>query len=111
MRNAELGLYSRPGETEEQFAPRADEAAKAKADEETAKIRDRLEAKRDRLERALETSRRRVEEAATEQSSRKSTELLSGLGTVVGVLLGARPTRARSPAPGARSAEPRAAAG
>jgi DNA helicase HerA-like ATPase len=90
MRNAELGLYSRPGETEEQFAPRADEAAKAKADEETAKIRDRLEAKRDRLERALETSRRRVEEAATEQSSRKSTELLSGLGSVVGVLLGGK---------------------
>jgi hypothetical protein len=90
MRNAELGLYSRPGETKEQFAARADEAAKAKADEETAKIRDRLEAKRDRLERALETSRRRVEEAATEQSSRKSTELLSGLGSVVGVLLGGK---------------------
>jgi hypothetical protein len=90
MRNAELGLYSRPGEPKEQFATRADEAAKAKADEETAKIRDRLEAKRDRLERALETSRRRVEEAATEQSSRKSTELLSGLGSVVGVLLGGK---------------------
>ncbi len=90
LRNAELKLYSRPGETEEQFAARADEAAKAKADAETAKIRDRLEAKRDRLERALETARRRVEEAGTEQSSRRSTELLSGLGSVVGVLLGGK---------------------
>ena len=90
MRNGELDLYSRPGETKEQFAARADAAAKAKADEETAKIRDRLEAKRDRLERALETSRRHVEEAATAQSSRKSTELLSGLGSVVGVLLGGK---------------------
>jgi DNA helicase HerA-like ATPase len=90
LRNAELDLYSRPGETEEQFSARADEAAKTAADAETAKIRDRLEAKRDRLERALETARRKVEEASTEQSSRRSTELLSGLGSVVGVLLGGK---------------------
>jgi Helicase HerA, central domain len=88
--NTELKLYSRPGETEERFAARADEAAKAKADAETAKIRDRLEAKRDRLERALETARQRVEQASVEQSSRRSTELLSGLGSVVGVLLGGK---------------------
>ena len=90
LRNAELDLYSRPGETQEQFAARADEAAKAAADAETAKIRDRLEAKRDRLERALETARQRVEQASVEQSSRRSTELLSGLGSVVGVLLGGK---------------------
>ena len=90
LRNAELDLYSRPGETAEQFAARADKAAKAAADAETAKIRDRLEAKRDRLERAIETARRRVEQASVEQSSRKNTELLSGLGSVVGVLLGGK---------------------
>ena len=90
LRNAELDLYSRPGETAEQFAARADEAAKAAADAETAKIRDRLEAKRDRLERALETARQRVEQASVEQSSRRNTELLSGLGSVVGVLLGGK---------------------
>jgi hypothetical protein len=90
FRNRELDLYSRPGESQEQFAARADEAAKAAADAQAAKIRDRLESKRDRLERALETARRRVEEAGTEQSSRRSTELLSGLGSVVGVLLGGK---------------------
>ena len=90
LRNAELDLYSRPGETQEQFAARADEAAKAAADTETAKIRDRLETKRDRLERALETARQRVEQASVEQTSRRSTELLSGLGSVVGVLLGGK---------------------
>jgi DNA helicase HerA-like ATPase len=90
LRNPELKLYSRPGETEEQFAARADEAAKAAADAETAKIRDRLETKRERLERALETARQRVEQASVEQSSRRSTELLSGLGSVVGVLLGGK---------------------
>jgi DNA helicase HerA-like ATPase len=90
LHNPELKLWSRPGESAEAFAARANEAAKAAADAETAKIRDRLEAKRDRLERALETARRRVEEASTEQSSRRSTELLSGLGSVVGVLLGGK---------------------
>ena len=90
LRNAELDLYSRPGETQEQFAARADEAAKAAADTETAKIRDRLETKHDRLERALETARQRVEQASVEQTSRRSTELLSGLGSVVGVLLGGK---------------------
>lgn len=90
FRNRELDLYSRPGETQEQFAVRADVAGKAAADAQAAKIRDRLESKRDRLERALETARRRVEEAGTEQSSRRSTELLSGLGSVVGVLLGGK---------------------
>ena len=90
FRNRELDLYSRPGETQEQFAARADAAGKTAADAQAAKIRDRLESKRDRLERALETARRRVEEAGTEQSSRRSTELLSGLGSVVGVLLGGK---------------------
>jgi DNA helicase HerA-like ATPase len=90
FRNRELDLHSRPGETRDAFAARAEEAGKAAADQQAAKIRDRLESKRDRLERALETARRRVEEAGTEQSSRRSTELLSGLGSVVGVLLGGK---------------------
>jgi ElaB/YqjD/DUF883 family membrane-anchored ribosome-binding protein len=89
-RNRPLRLVSRPGETEEQFAARAQEAAQAKADEQTAKIRDRLEAKRDRLEAALEQARRRAEELETEQKSRATTELLAGAGAVLGVLLGGR---------------------
>ncbi|HWN22558.1 MAG TPA: hypothetical protein VNP93_11340, partial [Gaiellaceae bacterium] len=89
-RNRALKLYSRPGETEEQFAARADEAAQAAADQETAKIRDRLEAKQDRLEKALETARRRSEELEVEQKSRTTTELLAGAGQVLSVLLGGR---------------------
>ena len=90
FRNRELSLWSRPDETREQFELRADEAAKSRADEATAKIRDRLEQKRDRLDRALDTARRRVEESDVEQRSRKSTELLSGVGSVIGVLLGGK---------------------
>ena len=90
LRNPGLRLYSRPGETEEAFLARADQAAQAKADEETARIRDRLEAKQDRLEATLETARRRAEELEGEQRSRLTTEVIAGAGSVLGVLLGGR---------------------
>jgi hypothetical protein len=90
QRNTELKLYSRPGETPEQFAQRCDEAAQAEADRETARIRDRLEAKRDRLANALETARRRVEEAEASARSHETTELLAGAGSILGALLGGR---------------------
>ena len=89
-RNRELKLYSRPGESREAFAARADEAAQSGADREAAKIRDRLEAKRERLEKALETARRRAEELQADQKTRTTTELLAGAGTVLSVLLGGR---------------------
>jgi len=90
QRNPSLKLYSRPGETPEQFAQRCDDAAQSEADRETAKIRDRLEAKRDRLTDALETAQRRVEEAETSTRSHQTTELLAGAGAVLGALLGGR---------------------
>jgi len=90
FRNPTLKLYSRPGETEEEFTARADEAAQARADQEVARIRDRLEAKRDRLAAALATAQRRSEELETEQRSRRTTELVAGAGTVLGVLFGGR---------------------
>ena len=43
--NTTLKLYSRPGESEEDFAARCEAAADAKADEDAAKIRKRLESK------------------------------------------------------------------
>ncbi|MGI9113033.1 MAG: helicase HerA-like domain-containing protein [Gaiellaceae bacterium] len=90
FRNRPLKLYSRPGENRETFASRADGAAQAGADREAARIRDRLEAKRERLEAALETARRRAEELEADQKSRTATELLAGAGTVLSVLLGGR---------------------
>ena len=90
QRNRPLKLYSRPGETPEQFAERCDQAAQAEADRETAKIRDRLEAKRDRLEAALETPRRRVEELDSSMQSHRTTELIAGAGSILGALLGGK---------------------
>jgi hypothetical protein len=85
-----LKLTSRPGETEEQFAARCDEAAQAKADEEATKLKDRLEAKRERLQSAIELAKRRVEELEEGQRSYQTNELVAGAGAVLGALLGGR---------------------
>jgi Helicase HerA, central domain len=90
QRNRPLKLYARPGETPEEFARRCDDAAQAEADRETARIRDRLEQRRDRLTAALEEARRRVEELESSERSHQTTELLAGAGAVLGALLGGR---------------------
>jgi uncharacterized protein DUF87 len=89
-RNRQLKLVSRPGESADDFAARCDTAAQERADAETAKIRDRLEAKRDRLDRALDQAQRRVEELQTDTRSRQATEVLAGAGAVLGALFGGR---------------------
>ncbi len=90
QRNRALKLVSRPGETPDDFARRCDEAAQVAADAETAKIRDRLEAKRDRLERALAESQRRIEQLDADVRSRQANEVIAGAGSVLGALLGGR---------------------
>ena len=89
-RNKALKLTSRPGESEADFALRCDEAGRARADAEAAKIKDRLETKQERLEKALELSRRRVEELDTQTKSRQANELIAGAGAVLGALFGGR---------------------
>jgi hypothetical protein len=90
QRNRTLKLVSRPGESEGDFAARCDAAAQERADAEAAKIRDRLEAKRDRLDRALEQAQRRVEELEVDTRSRQTTEVLAGAGALLGALFGGR---------------------
>ncbi|HKP17654.1 MAG TPA: hypothetical protein VJT84_04185, partial [Gaiellaceae bacterium] len=90
QRNKALKLVSRPGETPEQFAQRCDEAAQAAADQEAAKIKTRLEAKRERLQAALAQAQRRVEELSVDERSRHATELIAGAGAVLGAILGGR---------------------
>jgi hypothetical protein len=90
QRNRALKLVSRPGESPDDFAQRCDAAAQDRADAEAAKIRDRLEAKRDRLDRALEQAQRRVEELDTDTRTRQANELVSGAGAVLGALFGGR---------------------
>jgi Helicase HerA, central domain len=90
QRNPSLKLYSRPGETAEEFARRCDEVAQAEADREAAKIRDRLEARKDRLAAAVELAQRRVEELDAAARSHQATELAAGAGAVLDALLRGR---------------------
>ena len=90
FRNKQLKLASRPGETEEAFLARCDEAGQAKADEEVVKLTKRLEAKKDRLQNALEIAQRRVEELDTQTKSRQANELISGAGAVLGAIFGGK---------------------
>jgi hypothetical protein len=94
-RNAALKLFSRPGETAEQFAARCDEAAQQRADAEAGKIRARLEAQADRLRRAIEEAQIRAEELEQDERARANRDLVAGVGSVLGALLGGR-SRARS---------------
>jgi hypothetical protein len=89
-RNRRLGLVGRPGEAPDAFATRCAAAADARADVETARIRDRLEARQDRLAAALATARERVAELSAEERARQSDELVAGAGAVLGALLGGR---------------------
>jgi vacuolar-type H+-ATPase subunit E/Vma4 len=86
-RNAKLKLTSRPGETLEEFTQRCDLAAQDAADAETAKIRDRLEARQDRLESALAQAQHRVEELSLDERTRQTNELAAGAGAILGALL------------------------
>jgi hypothetical protein len=90
FRNKQLKLSTRPGETEDAFLARCDDAGQAKADEEVVKLTKRLEAKKDRLQNALEIARRRVEELDTQTKSRQANELISGAGAVLGALFGGK---------------------
>ena len=90
FRNPALKLTSRPGESEEAFVARCDEAGQVKADEETVKLTKRIEAKKDRLENALATAQRRVAELDTQTKSRQANEMITGAGAVLGALFGGK---------------------
>ncbi len=90
LRNTHLDLYSRVGETEEEFRERCDRAAQEKADEETAKMRDRFEAKLERLRDQAAAAELRLQELQTDVTTRRQEEVLDGLGSLLGGLLGGR---------------------
>jgi hypothetical protein len=101
LNNPELKLWSRPGETPEQFATRCDAAAEDAADEATAKIRAKLEKKRESVEAALAKAEDRVAELETQLQGRKQQQLIDIGTSVLGGLLGGR-SRTRGLASAAR---------
>jgi hypothetical protein len=90
LRNLGLKLYSRVGESREDFDRRCLQAAQDAADAEVAKIRDRFESRIDRLRDQIETARLDVETAEMEAGARRQDEMMSGVGDLIGVLVGGR---------------------
>jgi hypothetical protein len=90
QRNEQLKLWSRPGETPEQFIARCDAAADDKSDAEAAKLQTTLQARIDRIKDAIETAERKLDLAEEEKKASRNEELLSGAGALLGALLGGR---------------------
>jgi hypothetical protein len=89
-RNDALKLWSRVGESEEEFRKRCLEAAEDAADGDAAKLRDRyekrLQAARDRKAQAD----RRVRELQTDVGTRRQQEVVAGAGEILSLFLGGR---------------------
>jgi hypothetical protein len=90
FRNPELKLWSRPGETREDFARRCDVAADEGADADADTLRDSLRSKAGRVRDAIAKAEDRVRELETDVANRSRDEVLSGVGDLLGGLLGGR---------------------
>ena len=88
--NPELKLYSRIGETSDEFATRCGVEAESRADQEQAKITEKLRGRSERIEAAIAKAHDRVEELEVDVSTRKRDTVLSGLGSLAGAVLGGR---------------------
>ena len=89
-RNADLKLYSRIGESAEAFELRCRKVADQGEDEAAGKIRDKFEKRIKRIEGMLEKAQDRLQEIEVDHSARKTDELLSGVGSLIGVFFGGR---------------------
>lgn len=112
--NAELGIYSRPGETSDDFVARCESAAAGAADAEMAKLKDKYKTKIERVKDQVSKAERRVMELDSKADSKKQEELMTGVGDLLGGLLGGRKasttlSKAASRRTATRNAEARAA--
>ena len=88
--NKSLKLYGRPGESAEEFAARCAKVADEKSDAEIAKLRDKYETKANRLNDQIEGMEDKLDLLEEQSKSKRSSEMLSTAGSVLGGLLGGR---------------------
>ena len=91
--NRDLKMFGRPGESVEEFTTRCLTAANDLADKQTAALRDKYAAKVTRLQTQIQAAEDRAEVLDTERKGRRSEELLSTAGSILGGLLGGRRSR------------------
>jgi hypothetical protein len=90
FQNPQLKLYSRVGETEEDFRERCLAAAEDQADAEAEKLRDRYESKLKTARNRASQAERRVRELEVDTDQRRQQELIAGAGEVLSMFLGGR---------------------
>ncbi len=88
--NPHLKLFSRVGESEDDFRARCAKAAEDRVDAEADKLRQSLESKVDRIKAAIAKAEDKVREVESDSKGRGADELLSAAGDLLGGLLGGR---------------------
>lgn len=86
LANTELKLYSRPGESADDFAARCVAAAEAEADKKAAALRSKYETKLAGLQSRLMSAASTAEAAAAARNA----DVIGGVGSVLGGLFGGR---------------------
>lgn len=89
-RNAKLKVYGRPGESADEFLARCERVAQERSDADITKLRDKYEAKATKLRDQIDAAEDRMEVLAAEAKGKKSSELFSTAGSVLGGLLKGR---------------------
>ncbi len=90
LRNEPLKAYSRPDESREDFEARCLRLADEAADADLDKVRQTLEKRIDRVQDAIAKAEDKLREAESKADNSRSDEIMSGVGDVLGSLLGGR---------------------
>ncbi|HEU4895558.1 MAG TPA: DUF87 domain-containing protein [Acidimicrobiia bacterium] len=90
LANPGLGVYSRVGETEDEFRERCRMAAETAADAELAKLKNGYQSKIDRIKDQMATAQTRYEEADAVAAAKAEENLLGTAGDLLGAFLGGR---------------------
>ncbi len=90
LRNPELKLWSRPGESPEDFAGRCQAAGEQASEADAAKVRAQLERRIGTVRKAIERDQARVAELEARAGDAKQHELVSAAGDLLGSFLGGR---------------------
>ena len=91
--NRDLKMFSRPGESVDEFLARCLASANDSADKQTAALRDKYADKVSRLQSQIQAAEDRAEILDTQRKGRRSEEILSTAGSILGGLLGGRRSR------------------
>ncbi|HRB02958.1 MAG TPA: DUF853 family protein [Ilumatobacteraceae bacterium] len=91
--NKDLKLYSRPGETPDEFYKRCYQAADAQGDKATAALRDKYQTKVTSLQSQIHAAEGRANVLEAEKKGRRNDEIFSTAGSILGDLFGGRKSR------------------